>query len=152
VIKPPSLKRLQRIYFNFGEAIPTSLYYGDHECIQFCEEVRDKAKKALEKGIEMLKKKQEEDPDRMQLQRMGKGIRLLTKLYHKQRTNDPNESGSPEKKGEEVKDSSDGANVDKNNKFDLKKAFAEAFKELEDWNEPKGNNPEDEDEDVIVKG
>jgi len=105
LIKPPSLKRLQRIYFNFGEAITTSQYYGDHDCIQFCEDVRDRAKKELEKGIEMLRKKQEEEQDRMHMQRMGKGLQLLTKLYHKQRTNDPNEkgessstNGSPEKK------------------------------------------------------
>jgi len=39
----------------------------------------------------------------------------------------------PRKKGEH-KNNPDTSNADSNNKFDLKDAFAQAFKELEDWN------------------
>ena len=56
---PVSPSRLQKVYFWFGEPIPTAHYKGDFKNDAFAKEVRDKAKAAVELGIRQMKKKQE---------------------------------------------------------------------------------------------
>jgi 1-acyl-sn-glycerol-3-phosphate acyltransferase len=61
---PVSPYRLQKVYFWFGEPIPTAHYKGDWKNEDFAREVRDKTKAAIEIGIEQLKQKQQSDPNR----------------------------------------------------------------------------------------
>jgi len=72
LVKPNSL---QKIYFWFGEPIPTEQYGGDSENDEFANEVRDKTKAAIETGIKELQEKQSNDPDRYFIDRVGKQIR-----------------------------------------------------------------------------
>lgn len=65
IISP--ILRLQKVYFWFGEPIPTDQYKGDYMNDEFAREVRDKVKTAIESGIQELKKKQENDPNRFLL-------------------------------------------------------------------------------------
>eukprot|EP00929_Paragymnodinium_shiwhaense_P052073 TRINITY_DN26113_c0_g3_i1.p1 TRINITY_DN26113_c0_g3~~TRINITY_DN26113_c0_g3_i1.p1 ORF type:complete len:393 (-),score=68.57 TRINITY_DN26113_c0_g3_i1:260-1438(-) len=72
LLKPNSL---QKVYFWFGEPIPTAQYQGDWENTEFAKEVRDKTKAAIEAGIKELQEKQVADPDRFLIDRVGKQVR-----------------------------------------------------------------------------
>lgn len=56
--------KLQKVYFWFGEPIPTTQYNGDWKNDEFAKEVRVKAKAAVEAGIRELQQRQATDPNR----------------------------------------------------------------------------------------
>lgn len=66
---------LQKIYFWFGDPIPTEKYQGDADNSDFAKELRDICKAAIETGIKELQAKQAEDPDRYLMSRVAKDIR-----------------------------------------------------------------------------
>ena len=57
-------KNLQKIYFWFGTPITTSQYNGDYTNDTYAKQVRDQVKAAVEFGIEQMKLKQQNDPNR----------------------------------------------------------------------------------------
>ena len=57
-------KNMQKIYFWFGEPISTKQYNGEYMNDAFATEVRDKTKTAVLSGIEAMKVRQQNDPDR----------------------------------------------------------------------------------------
>ena len=63
IVKPPSLRRLQRVYFAFGEPIDTSAYGGD-TCKSNLLEVRDAAQTQVLAGIHFLDQLRQEDSHR----------------------------------------------------------------------------------------
>lgn len=66
--------KLQKLYFWVGEPIPTVEYEGDWKNEDFAREVRDKTKDAVEDGIKLLQKKQQNDPDRFLMKAAAKTI------------------------------------------------------------------------------
>jgi len=66
---------LQKMYFWFGDPIPTEQYNGDHDNTEFAKELRDKTKVAIEQGIAELKQRQASDPDRFVMGRLARKIR-----------------------------------------------------------------------------
>lgn len=72
LVKPNSL---QKIYFWFGDPIPTEQYGGDSDNTDFAREVRDKTKAAIEGGIKEMQEKQANDPERYFMDRVAKQIR-----------------------------------------------------------------------------
>ena len=72
---PPSPARIQKIYFWFGEPIPTAQFGGDWQNDAFAIEVRDRTRAAVESGIAILLEKQETDPDRFLMERFGARVR-----------------------------------------------------------------------------
>lgn len=67
--------RIQKVYFWFGEPIPTEKYDGDHANDEYAREVRDRAKAAIEAGIRELREKQGSDPERYLVDRCASTIR-----------------------------------------------------------------------------
>jgi len=59
-----SPNKIQKIYFWFGEPIPTEQYNGDCDNDDFAREVRDKCKASVSASIKELQEKQRNDPDR----------------------------------------------------------------------------------------
>uniref|UniRef100_A0A0G4IBZ0 Phospholipid/glycerol acyltransferase domain-containing protein n=1 Tax=Chromera velia CCMP2878 TaxID=1169474 RepID=A0A0G4IBZ0_9ALVE len=91
LLRPCGLGQLQRVYFWFGDPIPTSEYQEKlkeipeeerNEVLQkMAEEVRDKAKHAVKAGIRWLLQVQAADEDRRLLSRLNRGVRsLLSRL------------------------------------------------------------------------
>lgn len=74
VLKPPGLRKLQRVYFSFGEAIETAQYDGDSSQ-QNSEIVRNITKRALEKEIEWLRSVSENDPERVSVERVVNAVK-----------------------------------------------------------------------------
>lgn len=56
--------RVQKVYFWFGNPIPTERYDGEFTNDDFAREVRDEAKAAIEAGIGELQERQGRDPER----------------------------------------------------------------------------------------
>lgn len=69
IVKPPSLRRLQRVYFAFGEPIDTSAYGGD-TCKSNLLEVRDAAQTQVLAGIHFLDQLRQEDSHRFASERI----------------------------------------------------------------------------------
>ena len=63
IFKPPSLRRLQRVYFAFGEPIDTARYSGD-VCRSNLLEVRDAAQAQVLNGIHFLDELRQDDSHR----------------------------------------------------------------------------------------
>jgi 1-acyl-sn-glycerol-3-phosphate acyltransferase len=61
---PFKLPRLERLYFQFGEPISTADYKGQEDNKELCWELRERTRLALEDDLEILKKVQDNDPDR----------------------------------------------------------------------------------------
>lgn len=57
-------RRVQKVYFWFGEPISTTQYNGEFRNDQYAREVRDSTKAAIEAGIRELKEMQGSDPER----------------------------------------------------------------------------------------
>ena len=57
-------KNLQKIYFWFGKPISTAQYNGDYTNDTYAKQVRDQVKAAVEFGIQQMKLKQQNDPNR----------------------------------------------------------------------------------------
>jgi len=77
---PPSIpvvapNSLQKMYFWFGEPIPTAQYSGDSENTGFAKEVRDKTKTAVEAGIKQMQQRQATDPDRYVIRQLAERIK-----------------------------------------------------------------------------
>ena len=70
---------MQRVYFFFGEPIPTAHYNGDYQNDAFAKEVRDKAKAAVLGGIKQMKERQQNDPDRFLLDQVSNKMLRITK-------------------------------------------------------------------------
>jgi 1-acyl-sn-glycerol-3-phosphate acyltransferase len=68
-------KKLQKLYFWVGEPIPTAQYKGEWTNDDFCREVRDKTKAAVEQGIKTMQKRQQTDPDRFLMQQFANNVR-----------------------------------------------------------------------------
>lgn len=59
-----SMNKAERLYFQFGEPIPTAQYMGEFDNEFYVEEVKDKAQAAIEKGLKVLKERRAVDyPD-----------------------------------------------------------------------------------------
>lgn len=59
-----TLKKAERLYFHFGEPIPTAQYAGEFDNDLYVEEVKEKAQAAIEKGLEILRERRKQDyPD-----------------------------------------------------------------------------------------
>ena len=67
------LPKPQRLYFWFGEAIPTAQYKGRHEDEAVVRAVRDEVKAQVERGIEFLLAERERDPKRGLAKRLVSG-------------------------------------------------------------------------------
>jgi len=90
-VKPPSPEKLQRIYFHFAPPISTAAFGHDGENTEYCRIVRDRTKAAIEQSLQLLQKKQAEDPNRLMVKRLSrkvKGLKVLRKLYHKENNGD----------------------------------------------------------------
>lgn len=68
-------RRVQKVYFWFGNPIPTTQYNREFTNDDFAREVRDKAKAAIEAGIQELRGKQEADPERYLVDHCASKIR-----------------------------------------------------------------------------
>lgn len=74
MLKPPGLRKLQRVYFSFGEAIETAQYEGNSSQ-QNSETVRNITKRALEREIEWLRGVSESDPERISVERVVNAVK-----------------------------------------------------------------------------
>lgn len=78
-----SPSKVQKIYFWFGNPIPTKQYNGEFQNDGFAREVRDKAKAAVEAGIRELQEKQKNDPDRYLMDQFSTSLkRAFRKAYN----------------------------------------------------------------------
>jgi len=66
--------KLQKVYFWFGEPIPTAQYNGDWQNDDYAKEVRDKAKASVEAGIRELQDRQTNDPNRFLFRHMANAM------------------------------------------------------------------------------
>jgi 1-acyl-sn-glycerol-3-phosphate acyltransferase len=73
-----SPSRLQKMYLWFGKPISTSEYKGDSDNTEFAKEVRDKTRNAILSGMEEMKRKQENDPERFLTQQIKKSLSSLS--------------------------------------------------------------------------
>jgi len=76
-IGPTPLPRPERLYFSFARPIETRTYAGRHTDAAACASVRDRTKRAIEKGIAFLLAKRARDPERELLPRLLKQVRTL---------------------------------------------------------------------------
>eukprot|EP00658_Telonema_sp_P-2_P082295 TRINITY_DN8674_c0_g1_i1.p1 TRINITY_DN8674_c0_g1~~TRINITY_DN8674_c0_g1_i1.p1 ORF type:complete len:291 (+),score=52.26 TRINITY_DN8674_c0_g1_i1:298-1170(+) len=63
-VMKPKIEALQRVYFTFGEPIPTEQHMGKDTDRRILEQVRDATQQAIESGLEELRKIRSEDPKR----------------------------------------------------------------------------------------
>jgi 1-acyl-sn-glycerol-3-phosphate acyltransferase len=73
-IGPTPLPRPERLYFRFAPPIETHIYKGRFTDTAACAEVRDRTKRAIEKGITVLRAKRGRDPERELLPRLLKQV------------------------------------------------------------------------------
>jgi 1-acyl-sn-glycerol-3-phosphate acyltransferase len=73
-IGPTPLPRPERLYFWFARPIETRRYDGRHTDGAACAAVRDRTKRAIEKGIAFLLAKRRRDPERELLPRLLKQV------------------------------------------------------------------------------
>jgi len=97
--------RVQKVYFWFGDPIPTKQYNGDFTNDDFAREVRDKTKAAIEAGISELQEKQRVDPERYIVDQYASKIRNLFSSTSKEESKSKaNEAeANAEDEGEKVK-------------------------------------------------
>jgi 1-acyl-sn-glycerol-3-phosphate acyltransferase len=72
-VGPTPLPKPQRLYFWFGEPIPTAQHEGRHEDEAVVRAVRDQVKSEIERGIEFLLAERERDPKRGLVKRLTIG-------------------------------------------------------------------------------
>ena len=73
-VGPTPLPRLERLYYHFGEPIPTAHLGGDQGDIEAARAVRDATRSAVEAGIETLLRLRESDPLRSTASRVLRGV------------------------------------------------------------------------------
>jgi 1-acyl-sn-glycerol-3-phosphate acyltransferase len=76
--------RLQRLYFWFGEPIPTKQYNGDWKNEENVKEVHKKVRDAVAQGIKKLQEQQAKDPDRYYWKYLLNYIGQATTMLRKQ--------------------------------------------------------------------
>jgi len=73
LVKPPSLSKIQRVYFGFGKPIDTSYLNGDSSS-ENCFMIRDQCKSSLEQQISATLKYQQNDPERYYFENLKKSF------------------------------------------------------------------------------
>lgn len=103
--------RVQKIYFWFGQPIPTTQYNGEYTNDDYAREVRDKTKQAIETGIKELQDRQRNDPERYLVNQYASMIRQY--FYPADNTTTKDEEGvmQPNSNGDEINEVDSEENV-----------------------------------------